>query len=279
MSTQSKNAEHCAIIYDFDGTLSPGNLQEHHLLPEFLEQSPESFWKEVKSQSQTQNADQILIYLLKLISAAKSIDRKLEASVFQRYGEQLPFFEGVESWFERIDHYGRSLGLEIEHYVISSGIAEMIEASKIAQHLKGVFACRYLYDESGEAIWPAASVNYTTKTQYLFRINKGINNYWDDQAVNRAIPEEEKAMPFKKMIYLGDGDTDIPSMKMVRFQQGHSIAVFDPKLWESGHAQEKAYQLIAEDRANFVVPADYREGSQLDVTIKGLLGRLAPRAL
>lgn len=138
-----------------------------------------------------------------------------------------------------------------------------------------------LYDDQGHATWPAAVINYTTKTQFLFRINKGVETYWNDDEVNRWVPMEDRPIPFQRMIYIGDGDTDIPSMKMVRHQGGHSIAVFDPKQWDSADPREreqtktKAHNLIAEDRAHFVLPADYRDGSQLDVTVKGVLGRVA----
>jgi hypothetical protein len=127
----------------------------------------------------------------------------------------------------------------------------------------------------GKAVWPGASVNYTTKTQYLFRINKGIKNHWDNESINKWMPMQERPVPFSRILFIGDGETDVPSMKMVRLQGGHSIAVFDPDKWETPGTQKLTRRLIAEDRVNFFTPADYRDGSQLDVTVKGLLGKIA----
>ena len=205
----------------------------------------------------------------------------LTREVLRSHGANTPFFDGVATWFERINAHAAERELLLEHYVVSSGNEEMIQGSAIATQFHTVFASRYRYNERGQAVWPAVAVNYTTKTQYLFRINKGIENNWNNEAVNRWLPMNERPLPFQRMIYIGDGDTDIPSMKMVRHQGGHSIAVFDPCKWDARDPvarqayKQKAYNLIAEDRAHFVVPADYRDGSQLDITIKGVLGRVA----
>lgn len=264
-----------AIVYDFDGTLAPGNIQEHALLPKYLGVSKEEYWGAVARDKQLHDADQILIYMKLLLDFARRANLPLTSEILGRLGRETPFYEGVPDWFVRINGYAAERGLSLEHYVISSGNEEMILGSAIAHHFRRVFACKYIYDEAGLAIWPGTVVNYTTKTQFLFRINKGVDTYWDDERVNRWVPMAERDVPFARMIYIGDGDTDIPSMKMVRHQGGHSVAVFDPKQWAQGEAQERAYKLIAEDRANFVVPAEYGDGSQLDVTVKGILGRIA----
>jgi haloacid dehalogenase-like hydrolase len=269
-----------ALIYDFDGTLAPGNIQEHSLIPEHLQLPVEEFWEAVDAEKRIHDADEILVYLRLLMAFAAERRVPLTQAVLAMHGAKTPFFAGVQAWFERINAYGRERGLALEHYVVSSGNAEMIAGSGIGHHFHTVFASRYRYDARGEAIWPAVAVNYTTKTQFLFRINKGVSNNWDNEPVNRFIPLHDRPMPFQRMIYFGDGDTDIPSMKMVRHQGGHSIAVFDPERWEANDPRiretykRKAYNLIAEDRAHFVVPADYRDGSQLDITVKGILGRI-----
>lgn len=269
-----------ALIYDFDGTLAPGNIQEHVLLPNYLGVRVPDFWARVAEEKREHDADEILVYLRLILETAREAGVAITREVLAQHGASTPFFDGVEAWFERIDSHAQQRGLLLEHYVVSSGNEEMIRGSKIGGHFKTVYASRYQYDKSGAAIWPAVAVNYTTKTQYLFRINKGVDNSWDNEPVNRWIPISERPVPFERMIYLGDGDTDIPSMKMVRHQGGHSIAVFDPKKWdapdpvERERFKQKAYNLIAEDRAHFVVPADYRDGSQLDITVKGILGRI-----
>ena len=264
-----------ALVYDFDGTLAPGNIQEHSLLPRYLELNPPEFWRSVHEEKRAHDADEILVYLRLLLERAKQLGRPITKELLRQHGESTPIFEGVDTWFDRINAHARERGLELRHYVISSGNEEMIAGSSIAKHFEQVFASKYLYDAEGKAVWPAVAINYTTKTQFLFRINKGVRNTWDNDAVNRWQPMEERAIPFSRMIYIGDGDTDIPSMKMVRHQGGYSLAVFDPKKWNDKGMQKKVYNLIAEDRAHFVVPADYAEGSQLDITIKGVLGRIA----
>ena len=270
-----------AIVYDFDGTLAPGNIQEHSLLPDLLGSHKDEFWSEVKRRQALYDADQILVYLQLLLELAKRQNTALTHDLLKEQGANTPFFKGVKQWFSRINAHAEGAGLALEHYIVSSGNEEMILGCDIASEFKKIFACKYIYNDAGEAIWPGSAVNYTTKTQYLFRINKGVDTHADDESVNRWVAPDARPIPFERMIYLGDGDTDIPSMKMVRHQGGYSVAVFDPQKWadtgsnDGPKTREKAFKLIAEDRADFVVPADYQDGSQLDVTVKGLLGRIA----
>ena len=171
------------------------------------------------------------------------------------------------------NEYAAGVGLELQHFIVSSGVRSMIEGCPIAGEFQQIYASSFIFDENGVAVWPGLSINYTTKTQYLFRINKGIENCWDNEAVNKWMSMETRPVPFQNMIFIGDGETDIPSMKMVRHQGGQAVAVFDPEKWD--RLQERIYGLIAEDRVNFVAPAVYEKGSQLDVTVRGLLGRMA----
>lgn len=273
--TPNKPPLRTAIVYDFDGTLAPGNIQEHSLLLDHLGLDASEFWGRVKSAKISEDADEILVYLRLLLDQAAKRSVPITRAILQEHGAKTPLFKGVTSWFPRMNEFAKERGLALEHYVISSGNEEMIAGTSIFHVFRRVFASRYMYDEQGNAVWPAVAINYTTKTQYLFRINKGVDDHWNNEAVNRWQPMKERPVPFSRILYLGDGDTDIPSMKMVRYQGGHSIAVFDPEKWAKGELQKKAYNLIAEDRAHFVVPADYQEASQLDVTIKGILGRIA----
>jgi len=264
-----------AIIYDFDGTLAPGNIQEHSLLPCYLGVSPSDFWAEVARRKQLHDADEILCYLGLLLEKAKARELPITYEVLKSQGRDTPLFDGVDGWFARVNAYAETLGLSLDHYVISSGNEELIAGVRIVDQFRKVFASRYAYDSNGLAVWPAVVVNYTTKTQYLFRINKGIENAWENEPVNRWQPMADRALPFERMIYLGDGDTDIPSMKTVHQLGGNAVAVFDPSKWHTTEIQERVQRLISEDRVKFVVPADYRPASQLDVTIRGLLGRVA----
>lgn len=264
-----------AIVYDFDGTLAPGNIQEHALIPEHLGMTKEAFWEIVGREKREHDADEILVYLRLLILQARAAGAPLTRDLLRQYGARTPLYDGVVEWFGRINAHSLERGLALEHYVISSGNEEMIEGTAIGHEFRKVYGSRYRYDANGYAEWPAVAINYTSKTQFLFRVNKGVPNSWEHEPVNRWIPTDERPVPFSRIIYLGDGDTDIPSMKMVRHQGGHSVAVFDSREWENKRNQNKVYNLIAEDRANFVVPADYRDGSLLDITIKGILGRIA----
>ena len=260
-----------AIVYDFDGTLSPGSMQEHSFIPELGYENVSQFWAEASAEAEDQDADRILTYMqLMLAKSGKPFSR----DDLRWHGESLPLFEGVQEWFSRVNAFAREVGLQLEHYIVSSGLREMIEATKIAGEFKHIFASGFAYGEDGRARWPAVAINYTGKTQFLFRINKGIQSTWDDGAINRWMPISERPIPFSRMIFIGDGDTDIPSMKMVRLQGGTAVAVFEPSEWEKASTRDKVERLIAEDRVSYVAPADYREGTQLDVTIKGALRRM-----
>lgn len=274
MTATGSSGARTAIVYDFDGTLASGNMQEHSFLPNHVNCSIEEFWNQVGRLKQEHDADQILIYMMEMVRKSRELGRPITAESLRDHGRSLPYMPGVRDWFERINSHAAAQGLHLEHYVVSSGNEEIISGSEIFHHFTKVFGSRYIYHD-GVATWPAVVVNYTTKTQFLFRINKGVRTTWEDDPVNRWVPMAKRPVPFSRMIYIGDGDTDIPSMKMVRHQGGHSVAVFDPEKWHTMKAQPNVYNLISEDRADFVVPADYNEGSQLDITIKGILGRIS----
>lgn len=262
-----------AIVYDFDGTLAPGSMQEHTYIPA-MGVAPAQFWADVKERTRAHNVDEILVYMWRMLEIARDRGTRVTREMLKEHGATLPLFQGVQSWFGQINKYGESLGLKIEHFIISSGIYEIIRGCSICQEFEYVFASKFIFDEE-VAVWPGTAINYTAKTQHLFRINKGIRNIWDNSLINRWMPREERPMPFERMIYVGDGETDVPAMKTVRDQGGQSIAVYDPDKFSTQRAQEVIYNLIAENRVSFVAPADYREGLQLDVTVKGALGRIA----
>jgi len=247
-------------------------MQEHSFLPE-LGVNSKTFWNDVKTAARKNDADEVLVYMWHMLELAKEKGIRITKKALTNHGKEIPLFDGVDDWFRRIDKFATERTLSIEHYVVSSGNHEIIAGSKIFRLFKNVYASRFIFGKAGEAVWPAVAINYTTKTQFLFRINKGIENSWDNGQINRWVPMNERPVPFSRMIFIGDGDTDIPSMKMVRFQGGHSIAVFDPESFQQ--SPKKVYRLIAEDRVHFVAPADYSDGSQLDVTIKGILARMA----
>lgn len=263
----------CALIYDFDGTLAEGDCAQHGLMSALGITDIQSFWKEVKQRAQQDDGDEILSYLGLLAEKANQLGSdELSEDNLIKHGASIPLFPGVNTWFKRINKYAKANEIELHHYIISSGLDAMIRGTAIGNQFSQIYACKYHYSPKGkQAIWPAQAINYTTKTQFLFRINKGIKNSWDNAAVNQFIEPEERDIPFQRMIYFGDGDTDIPAMKMVRYQGGFSLAVFDEKKWKSQSTQKKVEKLIAEERANYVVPANYQKDSQLEVTVRGLL--------
>ena len=236
-----------ALIYDFDGTLSPGNMQEFGFI-QAIGKKPQEFWQESDEIAVGQDASNILSYMKLMFDEAKGAGIKLRRSDFKKFGKSIELFDGVLEWFDLINAYGRSKGVRVEHYINSSGLAEMIEGTPIAKKFKRIFACSFLYNKDGEAEWPGVAVDYTAKTQFLFKINKGILSIRDNKLVNESQAEENKRIPFPHMIYFGDGETDVPCMKIVKMFGGHSIAVYNQK---NSHKKEVAKTLFRQGRVNF----------------------------
>ena len=266
----AKNKPIVALIYDFDGTLSPGNMQEFAFIKAIGANKAE-FWKENGELAKSQDADQILTYMYLMLKKAREKNISLKRDSFKEFGKSVELFQGVETWFDRINIYGKTKGVAVEHYINSSGLKEMIEGTKIGKKFKQILACSYLYSIDGVADWPSVSVNFTNKTQFLFKINKGIDSIYESTKINEFIPENERRVPFSNMIYFGDGETDIPCMKLVKQQGGHSIAVFQPRKIKK---KERAEKLIREDRVNFVCPADYSEDKDVDLVVKTIIDKI-----
>jgi phosphoserine phosphatase len=262
-----------AIVYDFDGTLARRNLQECSFIPR-MRMTGDEFWTEVKRRTENEDADEILVYMHLMLEKAREIGEPISKEMLKKHGRNAKLFSGLDGqqWFKRMNEFAAHRGLKLEHYIISSGIEEMIRGCSIQSAFSKIYASKYIYN-GDFAEWPGVAINYTTKTQYLFRINKGIENHWDRKAINRYMPGALRPIPFSRMIFLGDGDTDIPSMKMVTYQGGHSVAVYDEQ--REAEDLDKIHRLISEGRVDFVAPANYEEKSQLDIIIKGILGRIA----
>jgi hypothetical protein len=226
-----------AILYDFDGTLAPGNMQEHNFLPDLGIDAGE-FWTETKSLAKEQDSDEILAYMKLMIEHAHRGGIPVRRNDFAALGAKLEFFPGVKQWFARTKDYAWSKGVRLEHFI--SG---------------------FMYDENGVAVWPALAVNYTTKTQFLFRINKGTREAFDNSVINAFVPKSERDIPFENMVYIGDGSTDIPCFRLVKQEGGCSIAVY-PK--GDGAAKGKVEAMVAGGRVNVIAPADYSKGSAIE---------------
>lgn len=260
-----------AIAYDFDGTLAPGNMQEYDFVPT-IGMTKKEFWSEVTALSKEHNADSILIYMKHMLDMARAAHVPVHKEDFVKFGRSVGLFEGVESWFDRINSYGKERGLRVQHFIISSGIREMIEGTPIAKKFSAIYASSFVYDHNGVAEWPALAVNYTTKTQFLFRINKGVANVYDNSRVNEFVPKQDRPVPFENMVFVGDGETDIPCFRLVKDQGGHAIAVYKPS---TKGAKGKAEKLVKDGRVNFIAPANYDEGSEMDTFVKGVIDKVA----
>jgi 2-hydroxy-3-keto-5-methylthiopentenyl-1-phosphate phosphatase len=247
-----------AIVYDFDGTLTPLPMQEYTLLPQ-LGITGTDFWKKTHSETIKNRADGVLTYMRLLLENLKQQGKKLHRSDWTEMGKNIKYFHGVENYFEQINDFvfKESSGeIILRHYLISAGNREIIEGASIFHQFNNVFANEYFYDESGVATFPAMIVNETTKTQFLFRINKGVENI--AESVNEYMPEQERPIPFENILYIGDGLTDVPCMVLTRQNHGHALAVYPPD-----GSQELCRKLLHSGRIDCFAPADYSCSSKL----------------
>ena len=253
-----------AIMYDFDKTLCTKDMQEYTFIPNIGMKST-AFWAESKSLAEDEKMDQILAYMYLMLKKSRNADKPILRKVFVDAGKNIEFYPGVLDWFDRINDYGKKRGITIEHYIISSGLKEIIEGTKLKKMFKEIYACEFLYDANGIAVWPKLAVNYTAKTQFLFRINKGVLDLSKNNELNQFIPDNERRVPFSRMIYIGDGLTDVPCMKLVKLNGGKSIAVFKERLKKIGN------QLLQDGRVDFIAKADYSADSELEKTVKAII--------
>ena len=270
-----------AFAYDFDGTLAPGNMQEHKFIPE-LGIGKHEFWQEANKKAKENDMDEILAYMELMLEKAEERNISIKKESFTDYGKSIKFFNGVETYFDRINKYADERNIILEHHIISSGLREFVKGTVIAKNFRNIFASGFKYNAEGVAEWPALAINYTNKTQYLYRINKGIDNSYDNTLINKFVPYEERPIPFTNMVYIGDGETDVPAMKMIKYQMGTAIAVYNPKnkvLPNGKSLKEQCLELIKQNRADYIAPADYSEGSELDIIIKLVIDKISAENL
>ena len=259
-----------AICYDFDKTLSPDDMQAQGFI-QSLNVDVNEFWQESNTLAKEHDMDNNLAYMYMM--ATKSYGKQfLTKEVLADYGSKVALYNGVSTWFERICQYGLKQGVQIEHYIISSGLKEMIEGTEMAKNgaFKKIYASTFMFDDKGVAVWPAQAINYTNKTQFLFRIQKGVLDI-NDPGVNDYIRPEEQRVPFRNMIYIGDSDTDIPCMSLVNVNGGHSIGVYDP----DSKNKDKVYKMMQHHRIRYYASADYTDGSDLDTVVKQIIQKTA----
>lgn len=257
-----------AIMYDFDKTLCTRDMQEYTFFPN-LGIEANNFWNEANNLRENNKMDQVLSYMYLMFKKTVDNNRSLKRNYLNKMGENIELFPGVTEWFDRINEYGKNLGFEIEHYIISSGLKEIIEGSQIGDKFKSIFASEFFYNEDGNAMWPKLAVNYTNKTQFLMRINKGILDISDDNRLNDKMLENERRISTSNMIYIGDGYTDVPCMKLTKENGGVSIAVYTDKNYDT------AKKLLNDGRINYMTPADYRIGTEIDEIVKKTIQAMA----
>ena len=253
-----------AICYDFDKTLSPDDMQAQGYI-QSVGYDVEEFWREVNILANENEMDQNLAYMLKMVKEAEG-NIVFSRKKLGEYGSHVELFPGVEDWFSRIREYGAERGVIVEHYIISCGLREMIEGTRVAGEFEKIYASSFYYNERGVAVWPAQVINYTNKTQFLFRISKGVLEP-NDPAVNDPVAPEELRVPFRNMVYIGDSDTDIPCMKLINSNGGHSIGVYNAETQD----KSKVHKMMRDRRIKYFVPADYREGGELDTLVKAII--------
>ncbi len=263
------NTPTIALVYDFDGTLAAGNMQEYGLLQAIGYANPAEFWNLCDQIAKTNDAGGIAVVMYAIQAEAQRAGLRCTREMLRRFGQTVTFFPGVIEWFEQINRYAQEVGVQVKHYINSSGIKEMIEGCAIAKEFEQIYACTYLYDSNGDACWPAVVVDYTKKTQFLFKINKGIREVSDKVRINEFIPSEERPVPFERMIYFGDGETDVPCMRTIRANGGHSFAVY-------GNDKKRvvAQQLLEEGRVNFACAADYTEDGEMMKIVKRIIDKI-----
>ena len=260
-----------ALMYDFDKTLCTKDMQEYGFISD-LGMEPSEFWNKANSLAAEQEMDGILAYMYTMVDTCRKREIRITKEKFNDLGKAIEFFPGVLTWFKRMNEYADSLGLQLEHYIVSSGVKEIIEGTPIKEEFKKIYACEFMYDYNDLVAWPKVAVNYTGKTQFLFRINKGVLDLTpnSDAELNRYTPSEERRIPFRNMVYIGDGITDVPCMKLVKVNGGQSIAVYNP---EKG--KDTVKNLVKDNRVNFISKADYSEHSEIDILVKAILDKMA----
>lgn len=256
-----------AIMYDFDRTLCTKDMQDYSFIPS-LGMTESEFWQYSNSLGQREHMDSILAYMYAMVKISKDKNIPLLRQNLVDMGKNVELFKGVEGWFDRITEFGIANGMQIEHYVISSGMKEIVEGTPISKCFKSIFACEFLYDENGNGVWPKTDVNYTNKTQFVYRINKGVLDVANDNDLNRSMPDDSKRVPFCNMIYIGDGLSDVPCMKMMKAYGGYSIAVYQNK-------DSKVEDLLKKGRVDYIYPADYSENTGLDITVKNIIRKMS----
>jgi 2-hydroxy-3-keto-5-methylthiopentenyl-1-phosphate phosphatase len=250
-----------ALVYDFDGTLSPKSMQEYTVLPNLGVEDADRFWEAVDKECKKHNAEPSLVWMREIIKLAEQGEKRITKEYFKKCGRDIEYFPGVKDFFKAINLYVKKASrgkMKVRHYIVSAGLKEILDGISIRKEFHNIFGSAYFYDKNGLPDFPKVVITDTIKTQYLFRINKGKELLSD--SINEHTDEKDRPIPFENMIYIGDGLTDVPAMTLTRKSGGHSIAVYRP---EDKRGLQTCKRLLAAPRVDFVAPADYRKNSEL----------------
>lgn len=255
-----------AFMYDFDKTLSTTDMQNYTFIPN-LDMTPDEFWNATGDFSEAYGVERVLSYMYMMIQKCKEKGISITHQYLNDCGKDIKFYPGVEGWFERINQYAEEKGLKAEHYLVSSGTKEIVEGCKIAPFFKKIYGCEFYYDENGIACWPKLAINFTQKTQFFFRIAKGAIEVTDDAGVN--VKSKDLRIPYKNIVYFGDGMTDIACMTLVKKNEGTSIALYN------GQDEEKVKQIYQDNRVNYYAKADFSKGRKLETLCKLVIDKIS----
>lgn len=256
-----------AIMYDFDKTLSTTDMQNYSFIPQ-LGMTPEEFWGKTTEFTLKTGVERILSYMYIMIQSAKEKGIKITKDYLRECGKNIKFFPGVSTWFKRMNEYAESQGIILEHYLVSSGTLEIVEGCSIYNEFTKAYGCEFYY-ENDEPVWPKLAINYTQKTQFFFRIAKGVSDMTNDNAVNEK--RMQLRIPYSNIIYMGDGMTDIPCMTLVKKNGGHAVAVYPEK------ESNKVRPIYDEGRCNFICRADYSSGSDMEKMVRLIIDSVATK--
>ncbi|MCQ2802311.1 MAG: haloacid dehalogenase-like hydrolase [Bacilli bacterium] len=260
-----------AIMYDFDKTLSTTDMQNYSFIPA-LGMTPEEFWGETGKFSEKTGVERILSYMYMMILKCREKNIKLTREFLRNCGKEILYHPGVETWFDRINKYGLEKNVIVEHYLVSSGTTEILEGCSIYKYFTKVYGCEFLY-ENDVPVWPKLAINYTQKTQFFFRIAKGVTEVSNDEGVNAKTDKQKLRIPYQNIVYLGDGMTDVACMTLVNKNNGHSIGVYTDK-------NEASVKQIKDDkRVTYIAKADYTEGSKMDRIMKYIIDEVSTNAM
>ena len=257
-----------AFLYDFDKTLCTTDMQDYAFIPS-LGMTPAEFWAEANGFGHRNRMDGILAYMYTMIREAERRDRPFTRADLVEKGRSIVLFPGVEDWFRRINAFGAGQGVQVEHYIISSGLREIIEGSSISHEFNGIYTIKFYYDGSGVPACPKLAGNVASKTQFVYRINKGVLDVSNDRDLNASMPDDSKRVPFTNMIYMGDGLSDVPCMKVMRAYRGQASAV------DQASNRPGVEDLLAKGRVDYIFQADYRAGSALEATVQDIIRKMA----